>query len=476
MLMSEIARAVAAFNVVRPRPPTLTSIPSLLTTFQNEWDALALETHTLRQQLVQTRQELSTALYQHDAATRVIARLLKERDEAREALSHVTVGAGTTTGEQMEVDAPLVPSYIQEKVEETKAEYVLPVMGAGGMGWIGMERRLMECDRLQAGRKKRPIPEGWATAETVSQFTVTFASEPLYPGSKALALEASGDLALVGGADGIAGVYSLSQQQPLHPLKAQDGAINDVAWAGKSAVTASASGTVRVWNEGGSDSIAVSAHAGDVVALAVHPSKSIVASAGADKSWVLTDIGAGKPVVKVYGQSSESPPVAPSPYMPRTPANAVLELTAAQFHPDGHLFALGALAEVKVFDIRSAEVAAALGPTAAAVSSLSFSENGYWLAMSLEASSTAEIWDLRRVAMTKNLDTGSRVDHVAWDYSGQFLSTAGPSGISVQHYLKATKSWSEPLRSAVAAVATAWGARGSSLASVSAAGVISILS
>jgi len=125
---------MAASNIVRPRPPTLTSIPSLLATFQNEWDALALETHTLRQQLVQTRQELSTALYQHDAATRVIARLLKERDEAREALSHVTVGAGTTIGEQMEVDAPQVPSYIQEKVEETKAEYVLHVMGCVDVG------------------------------------------------------------------------------------------------------------------------------------------------------------------------------------------------------------------------------------------------------------------------------------------------------------------------------------------------------
>jgi pre-mRNA-processing factor 19 len=116
----------AASNVVRPRPPTLTSIPALLATFQNEWDALALETHTLRQQLTQVRQELSTALYQHDAATRVIARLLKERDEAREALSHVTVGAGgssAASGEQMEVDAPQVPSYVQEKVDATRAEY-----------------------------------------------------------------------------------------------------------------------------------------------------------------------------------------------------------------------------------------------------------------------------------------------------------------------------------------------------------------
>ena len=42
-----------------------------------------LEVYTLKKSLESTRQELSHALYQHDAACRVIARLIKERDEAR---------------------------------------------------------------------------------------------------------------------------------------------------------------------------------------------------------------------------------------------------------------------------------------------------------------------------------------------------------------------------------------------------------
>ena len=112
-------------RTVRPRPPTLTSIPSLLSVFQNEWDALAMETYTLRQQLAQTRQELSTALYQHDAAVRVIARLSRERDEAREALSEVTVNGGpATNGDAMQVDGGGLSESLKSKVDASQEKYV----------------------------------------------------------------------------------------------------------------------------------------------------------------------------------------------------------------------------------------------------------------------------------------------------------------------------------------------------------------
>lgn len=108
-------------RIVTPRPPSLTSIPSLLSTFQNEWDALALETFTIRQQLHQTRQELATALYQHDAAVRVIARLTKERDEARDALSKVTISAGG--GDAMQIDSQGLPEELVAKVDATQEKY-----------------------------------------------------------------------------------------------------------------------------------------------------------------------------------------------------------------------------------------------------------------------------------------------------------------------------------------------------------------
>jgi pre-mRNA-processing factor 19 len=111
-------------RIVAPRPPTLTSIPSLLSTFQNEWDALALESFNLRQQLQQTRQELATALYQHDAAVRVIARLTRERDEARDALSKVTVSAGgVSNSDAMQIDSQGLPEDLAAKVDATQEKY-----------------------------------------------------------------------------------------------------------------------------------------------------------------------------------------------------------------------------------------------------------------------------------------------------------------------------------------------------------------
>lgn len=130
-LTEEDLLPLAQSHIVRPRPPTLTSIPALLATFQNEWDALALETYNLKEQLARTREELATALYQHDAAVRVIARLSKERDEAREALSKVTVTSGHINGgDEMAIDSvEALPEEIAAKVSEKHAEYVALAIG-----------------------------------------------------------------------------------------------------------------------------------------------------------------------------------------------------------------------------------------------------------------------------------------------------------------------------------------------------------
>ena len=71
-------------STLPPRPANQTSIPALLTALQSEYDSIMLESLEIKKSYQSSRQELANALYREDAATRVIARLMKERDEARE--------------------------------------------------------------------------------------------------------------------------------------------------------------------------------------------------------------------------------------------------------------------------------------------------------------------------------------------------------------------------------------------------------
>ena len=279
-------------RIVTPRPPTLTSIPSLLSTFQNEWDALALETFTIRQQLHQTRQELATALYQHDAAIRVIARLSKERDEAREALSQVTVGAGS--GDAMEIDSKELPEALAAKVDATQEKYAIKRAPS-------LTIRMLICyNRLSKTRRKRAVPEGWPTLHDVEGYGVGSTSPHLFPGATCLALDGEGQLVLSGDSQGIVGAWSLVKNQVRESFNVGDNsAITGAAWYGSKTVVSTSSGTVRV----GENEHTFTCHAGSVNGLALHPCGDILASVGVDRSFVFYDLAGGSPVTQVYTDS-----------------------------------------------------------------------------------------------------------------------------------------------------------------------------
>ncbi|KAI0103796.1 WD40-repeat-containing domain protein [Nemania sp. FL0031] len=417
-------------RIVRPRPPTLTSIPALLSTFQNEWDALALETYNLTEQLTRTREELATALYQHDAAVRVIARLTRERDEARDALSRVSVSAGgPSSSDAMAVDSEGLSEELVAKVEETQA-------------------------RLSKSRKKRPIPEGWVTPDDITTFSIE-ASTSL-PISQPTTLTSEGAYSAVGGLEGEVAIYS-AEADGLERSFTVGEPVTGSIWEGSRIYLSTANGSVKVF-ESGSEIASFADHAGPATGLAMHPSKAILASVGADKSFVFYDLENLRRATRVYTNAA---------------------LTACAFHPDGHLFAAGTDAgDIKLFMTATGEEAAAFS-LGAPIQAIVFSENGFWFAATAKGQTTVTIFDLRKqgdAAQAKVLDIGGAVQRLAWDYSQQFLATAGPAGVTVQQYNKGAKAWSEPLRAAVSnAVDVAWGPNASKLLVVNGEGAISVL-
>jgi pre-mRNA-processing factor 19 len=128
----------------------------------------------------------------------------------------------------------------------------------------------------------------------------------LYPGGKFLSIDESGDLALIGGSDGIAGVYSIPQNRVLQALKGGGGSITGGVWAGSKAVISTSAGQVKVF-EGPQEGASFGTHAGDVSAVALHPSGDMVASVGVDKSYVLYDLTTSTVGTQVYSNSGLSP-------------------------------------------------------------------------------------------------------------------------------------------------------------------------
>lgn len=237
---------------------------------------MALETFNLREQLTRTREELATSLYQHDAAVRVIARLTLERDEARDALSRVTVssGAGASNGDAMAVDAEALPEELVAKVEESQA-------------------------KLSKSRKKRPVPEGWATSEDVAAFAVE--SESSLSVDQATALSIQEGYAVVGGMKGDVAIYSLEAEKVERTIQVNE-PVTDSIWQDSKVIFATSKGSVKVF-ESGNEVASFSDHAGPTTALAIHPGGDILASVGSDKSFVFYDLENLKRVTRVFTDS-----------------------------------------------------------------------------------------------------------------------------------------------------------------------------
>ncbi|KAI8140448.1 WD40-repeat-containing domain protein [Fennellomyces sp. T-0311] len=397
-------------EIVRPRPPKLSSVPSLLSALQNEWDSVMLEAFTLKQQYQQVRQELSHALYQNDAATRVIARLKKERDSAREALANVQEHLGAAapaaapeaTSESMEVDSSGLPAEVVAKINETS-------------------------ESLSQGRRKRKPPAEHTSADEIKTFQQTSTIPSMHtsrsPGITCVDVDHSGQLILTGGNDKHVQIYNKAEEKNVADLTGHTKKVNAVKFRGQEvehdiALSAGADKHVRIWVPGGSKGYHVghniAAHSGEATGLAVHPSKDYFASSGLDSKWSLYDFETGKSIVDTVD--------------PETDAG----YTSIEFHPDGMILGAGtADSTVRIWDVKAQRVAATFGEHTGKINALAFSENGYILATASE-DNLVKLWDLRKLSNTKTftLEEGYKINALSFDNYAQYLAVGG-TGVTI---------------------------------------------
>ena len=135
----------------------------------------------------------------------------------------------------------------------------------------------------------------------MQRFAPIEASEPLYTGVHHIAVNTSGDLALVGGTESTVGIYSLPENKLVQEIPV-DCSVTDVCWAGSAVVAATSKGQIRIFEDGAEHSNFL-AHAGSANAIALHPSRSILASVGSDKTYVFYDLSKSTKALQVATDS-----------------------------------------------------------------------------------------------------------------------------------------------------------------------------
>ncbi|KAI9229895.1 MAG: WD40-repeat-containing domain protein [Piptocephalis tieghemiana] len=399
-------------TTVKPRAPTATSLPTLLGTFQNEWDALMLETYALKRQYQQCRQELATALYQQDAAVRVIARLVKERDEARASLANLEgiVGPGGKASKvsPMEIDSDTQPSLSLSEDASTLVKET--------------------AEHLVSTRKARRAAAPVAQVDSVAAWKVDWELPSLHtasrPGITAMALQ--GSRILTAGLDKTILVHDLTTDREIGSMKLHKDRVADVAWLGEEEViSASDDRVVRLWRQPGGKGSWKSGHmfkchTAPATAVAAHPSNKLFLSAGQDGLWAIHDPIALKTLLQV---PTDGP------------------IHTAAFHPDGAILATGKEGLVKVYDVRQAKELAVFEGFSGPVSSIRFSENGYHMAAAAEQGGP-QIWDLRHLRQLHTLPVPEPSSSLSWDASGSYLAVGTIQG-SVRIFR--TKQWSSPV-------------------------------
>lgn len=400
LTIEDLTKVQGVPEYVPPHLPSSASIPNLLETFQNEWDALALEVFTLRKQLHKARQELSASLYHYDAAVRVAAKATEERDEAQRALKELSQAVGNGVS-HIKSDADNGHTPHKNGVDN------VPVFANNVLLNDIAEALEVERERLFAQHK--------AQKKTTKQFSGANYSiemkESIPLPFKTLATVACRDgmLALASTAGSIT-IMDLQNDANTTKIvrKGKPSSITLIKSEGQAVPVATSKDKIFV----GSEKTSLQ-HSGEIIAIASHPTLAYFVVVGRT-GWLLANTNS------IIHQDS-------TPYI------------SAAFHIDGKLVALGSSSAIDIVDISTAEKVASIEFNNA--NKLLFAPNGYWLlALSNEY---LLVIDIRTQSVVGNLEGSFRDFSI--DPTSTIIIATSEDSTCLYKYSKAEKQWmSEP--------------------------------
>lgn len=394
-------------------PPKASSIGTLIAHFQNEWDALMFENHSLQEQLQLARKELSENLYNHESAARIIVKLnqkISEMTEENEVLRRQMTHFGSADV-PMTVDEPEigVTKELTELIEKTATT-------------------LASARKEDKNKLCYPAPKSLPGIDHIKQFTCKH-SNPIHaatsPGIKCMDLFANqhGQKIVSGGNDGVVVLFDKARNKVVVKMPGHGKPVSDVAINsdGKRIVSSSMDSTARLWtssDESNYDcSYVTQCHRkedslSEVTSVAFHPAGSHFLSASLDKTWALHDMTCGKVVLT----TPDTDPI-----------------VKMRPHPDGKLISTGSReGNVNLWDILSQQSLLIIeqgGP----ITSFDFSENGKYLAVSI--AENVKLWDLRNPKEElQSIPFEERVSAVKFDDTGHYLSIGTGNAVQVQHF------------------------------------------
>lgn len=374
---------------VQPRSTSNTSTPSLLRSLQVEWDAAMMEMHELKVQNSRLQQDLSTALYQHDAACRVVARLMEEKRDLQHELERLRHQKGTISPQKEVVD-----------IERQDLSFQSP-----GFQKYFTEVLTSTYEILSKGRKKRKMQK---QTTNVHQFSHIEDFETPYLGISHLCLvqpspNVISHIVVAGKSRGTT-LYTFPGMQSLTTWPVKQFKVGLL-----SVLTHDAQNPVLLMARKNEVSIASTqgvlstiARPEAVIGIDAHPSGKFFVTLTAGNA---VELHHSSPHALLY-QIQDAPP----------------EIRIVKFHPDGMMLALVSQQHVHMFHVLKRENIAKIN-CFETVSGLCFSENGYHMATA-HMNGYMRIWDLRDQKVAFEFNNLAAISSMKFDGSGMNLAVA----------------------------------------------------